>query len=364
MLLIFLPIAFFLIAIVYLNSPKFGTLPKGEDLERIEKSPNYKNGEFQNQYPTTHISEDASTTRAVLGLLFKRYPNTKPKKPIPTIKTDLQTLDKNKNLLIWFGHSSYLFQINGKRFLVDPVFSKRMSPVPFGGTAFKGTDIYTPADLPEIDYLIITHDHWDHLNYETVCALKSKVKKVICGLGVGAHLKHWKFDKNQIIELDWFETNKLEDELTLYALPARHFSGRNLWSNNKSLWMSYLIDANGYKIYMGGDSGYDDHYKKIGETFGSIDIAMLECGQYDKSWKYVHEKPQETIKAAKDLNTKHLLAVHNSKFAISRHPWNEPLKYLSIMSADKPYKLLTPKIGQKVELKKDIDTKFEVWWND
>lgn len=360
-ILFLLLLLFSLAVFVYLNLPKFGAFPSGEDLAKVEASPNYKDGKFHNLHPTKRINEDSNFFKSVGPYLFKRYPNTRPDKPIPAIKTDLKALPAAENFVVWFGHSSYLLQIDGVRFLIDPVFTENMSPLPFGGKAFEGTDIYSASDIPDIDYLIISHDHWDHLSYETVKALNEKTKKIICGLGVASHFKRWGFDKNKIIELDWFATENLQKNVALYALPARHFSGRTLKSDS-SLWMSYLVDINGYKFYIGGDSGYDDHYKKIGEKFGGVDLAFLECGQYNAAWPYVHEKPSETILAAQDLNAKYLWPVHHSKFTISIHPWNEPLKYLAGNSKGKPYRLLTPKIGQKIEIKDMANIEFEVWW--
>lgn len=345
----------------YLYTPQFGSLPTGEDLKRIEASPNYKDGRFQNLEPTTLMTTEGNSFAVMADYLMGKHPDTKPKGKIPSVKTDLQNLPRDENVLIWFGHSSYLAQINGVRILVDPVFSKRASPVPFSVVAFDGADIYAPEDMPEVDYLVISHDHWDHLDYPTVSKLQEKVGKVITGLGVGAHLRRWGFAREQVIEMDWNESQSLPNaEVT--CLPARHFSGRGL-SKDKSLWASYLFNIDGTKFYIGGDSGYGKHYKEIGDKFGGVDIAVLEDGQYDKNWSEIHERPEMVIAAANDLRAKKVLPVHNSKFTISNHPWYEPLEKLVPYIGKEPYQIMTPLIGEKIDLDNN-NQQFKLWWRE
>ena len=348
-----------LVGIAYLYTPKFGALPKGKSLERIQKSSHYKLGKFRNLEPTRQMTGDISPLSIMSDYFFGSHPDTKPKHPVPAVKTDLNNLTADKNVLIWFGHSSYFAQLHGKKFLFDPVFSKTASPVPFNVVAFDGTDIYKPEDMPQIDYLIITHDHWDHLDYPTIKKLKPTIGKVITGLGNGAHFRRWGFDEAKIIELDWNEKFSAEN-LEIYCLPARHFSGRGLTAD-KSLWASYLIKSDDYKLYAGGDSGYGLHYKEIGDKFGQIDIALLDSGQYDKNWKYIHEQPHQVIQAARDLNTKNLLPVHNSKFTISNHLWYEPLEILSGFEDKENFQILTPKIGEPVNID-SAKYRFDKWW--
>ena len=221
---------------------------------------------------------------AFWGFLFKQETDLRPEKEIPVIKTDLSKISKDENVLVWFGHSSYFIQIDGKRILVDPVFCGA-SPVSFVNKPFKGADAYKPADMPEIDYLVISHDHWDHLDYETVMQLKNRVDKVVCPLGVGEHFEYWGFEKSSLVELDWFEDTVLDKGFLLHCLPARHFSGRSLKAN-QALWASFLIETPSQKIYMGGDSGYDTHFAEIGKQYPGIDLAIfgtsgqgLECGK-------------------------------------------------------------------------------------
>lgn len=347
----------------YMRLPKFGKSPGGKHLELIQKSPNYKNGQFQNKNFTPSLSEGYSMMGELYNFLFKKYPRTTPIDKIPSVKTDLKNLPLNENVLVWFGHSSYFIQLNGKRFLVDPVFSGNASPLPNSTKSFEGTDIYTTDDMPEIDYLLISHDHYDHLDYPTIIQLKPKIKNVVCGLGVGAHFEHWKFDPAKIIEKDWNEDVTIAEDFTLHTAPARHFSGRGL-SGNKTLWMSYILQTPGLKLYLGGDSGYDTHYAEIGEKFGGFDLAILDNGQYNLAWHEIHLLPEEGLKAAKDLKTKRLLPVHSSKFKIATHPWDEPLKLITELNEKGDMlPILTPKIGEIVKLNDSTQT-FEKWWQE
>ena len=189
---------------LFLRQPSFGRLPSGERLERIRQSPNYKDGEFKNLLPTTLMTGSKSRWQTLREFLFADRNGLKPEMPIKAVTTDLKHLPEDKNLMIWFGHSSYLLQIDGKKILVDPVFHSA-SPVSFLYKPFAGTDIYKPQDMPDIDYLIISHDHWDHLDYKTVTALKNRVHKVVCPLGVGEHFERWGYEKERLVELDWME---------------------------------------------------------------------------------------------------------------------------------------------------------------
>ena len=206
--------------LVFLNSPKFGSQPKATRKARVQQSPNYRDGQFQNIHFTPSLAEGVSMTKVMGEFFFKKRERSKPALPLPTQKTDLKALRPEENVLVWFGHSSYFMQIDGKTFLADPVFSGHASPAPATTRAFKGSDVYTPDDIPEIDYLFITHDHWDHLDYQTVLALKPKIKTIITGLGVGQHFERWGFDTNKIIEKDWNETADLAPEFI--SIPRRH----------------------------------------------------------------------------------------------------------------------------------------------
>lgn len=345
--------------LIFLNQPEFGKQPSGKRLERIKKSPHYKNGSFQNITPTQQLTTEESRASLLLGFAFRKTEKLRPDAALPAYKTNLKELNKNTNLLVWFGHSSYLLQMGGKRFLIDPVFVFA-SPVSFLNKPFNGTAIYQPQDMPNVDYLIITHDHWDHLDYKTITYLKDKTGKVITGLGVGAHLEHWGFQPEKIIELDWNEEADLADGLKVFGLPARHFSGRGLKSN-QTIWSSFLLQSPTEKIYIGGDSGYDTLFANIGNRFPGIDLAILENGQYDKDWKYIHLMPEFLGQAAKDLKAKKILTVHHSKFALARHAWDEPLQTAMNLIHNDSLDVLMPMIGEVVYYN-DTTKAVKKWW--
>ncbi len=353
-----------LIAVVavyfFLHQLKFGKAPAGERLALIKQSPNYKNGKFQNIHFTPMLTEGYSMATVTFNFTFKKFPRQKPKDIIPSVKTDLLNFPIDSDVLVWFGHSSFFIQAEGKRFLIDPVFSGNASPVPNSNKSFPGTDIYTAADIPAIDYLLITHDHYDHLDYETIIALKDKIQTVICGLGVGAHFDHWGFDKNIVIEKDWNESMPLGNGITIHTASARHFSGRSFTRNN-TLWLSFILQTPGMKIFIGGDSGYDTHFAELGERFGGFDLAILDNGQYNVAWQAIHLLPRETLKAALELNAKRLLPAHSSKFALAQHPWDEPLVNITALNKSFNIPLVTPMIGELVNLK-DEDQQFKQWW--
>lgn len=306
------------------------------------------------------MTEGHSIAGVTYSFLFKKEPRRKPLDSIPSVKTDLLHLPKDQNVLVWFGHSSYFIQLDGKRMLVDPVFSGNASPVRGTNKSFKGSDIYTTADLPGIDYLFITHDHYDHLDYETVVAIKDRIGKVICGLGVGSHLEYWGYAPDKIVELDWNDSVELGDGFTIYATPARHFSGRSFTRNN-TLWVSFVLKSPGKKLFLGGDSGFDKHFADIGNRFGPFDLAILENGQYDEAWRYIHSRPEETLMAAIDLKAKRMFPVHSGKFKMGNHAWDEPLTKISELNKMYKVPLVTPRIGEPVNLD-DTTQSFKEWW--
>ena len=344
---------------LFLHQEKFGALPEGKRLERILRSPHQKGGVFQNLEATPTMTSNRGQVGSLVDFLFTKHPRTVPKDSIPSVKSDLKSLGKERDLVVWFGHSSYLLQLGGTRILVDPVFSGHSSPFPFGFGAFPGSDRYRVPDMPPIDVLVITHDHWDHLDWATVKALRSQVGKVVCGLGVGAHLERWGFDTSKIAELDWGDSLELPGGIELTALPARHFSGRGLHPN-RSLWCSYALRSAGRRVFLGGDGGYGTHLAAIGREHGPFDLAILEQGQYDSAWRYIHMLPPQLAPAMRDLRAARLMPVHNSKFSISNHPWNDPLEHLEASAREGGFSLLTPRIGEVAFL--DDTAAKASWW--
>jgi L-ascorbate metabolism protein UlaG (beta-lactamase superfamily) len=350
----------FVTACAIVNQARFGNLPQGDQLEPIQESPNYRDGEFKNLIPTPQFSKDVGTFSIILSGIFTKTERLSPAVPIPAMKTDLKPLSRQEDTVVWLGHSSWFIQVAGKRILIDPVFSGYASPFSFMVKAFDGTSIYKAGDMPEIDCLLISHDHWDHLDYETVVALRSKVKQVVCPLGVGAYLESWGYPKQKIREGDWYSRVPLGNDVTVHVLPARHYSGR-LFKKNQTLWAGFAIKTPDRKIFYSGDTGYGPHFPKIGKLFKGFDLALLDCGQYDPRWAYIHMTPEEAARAAEDLGTKALIPAHAGRFAIANHPWDEPFKRMTTASQGKPFGLLTPIIGEPVALDGQV-TRFSHWW--
>lgn len=358
MLLIGLCVVLPVVAYFLWNLNALGKEPGGERRERIQKSPHFREGAFQNIEPTEMILKDASYTRMLIDFMNKPK-NVQPSKPLPSRKTGLNTLVDTVPAIVWFGHSSYLIRYQGKSLLIDPVLSGYAAPVSFTGKAFPGTDIYTPEEFGEIDVVILTHDHYDHLDYESILKLKSQVKKFICPLGVGEHLEYWGVEAGKIVEKDWWEPVSLWDTDTLICTPARHFSGRKI-TRNQSLWCSWVLKLGGYSFFLGGDSGYDAQFRKIGTSYGPFDLVFLESGQYGNDWPYIHMTPEETVQAALDLQAAVLMPVHWGKFALAMHPWTEPIERLHAEAGRKSLKICTPMIGEAFFAGKNYPD--QPWW--
>lgn len=353
-------IGIILLLLIYVGAKTWvavGKLPTGERLERVKQSSHYNGKEFVNTIETREVTAEDGTLKAWWNFLFKKVKDLNPSSPIPSEKMDLKNIGREEEIVVWLGHSSVFIQTNGKRYLFDPVLESGL-PVSLYMNAYKGSNTYHAEDIPEVDYLIITHNHFDHLDYPTVKKMKDKVKNVVCALGIGESFEYWGYDKEKIHDLDWGESIQVDETTKLYCLPARHFSGR-LYGNNKTFWTSYMI-AGEKNIYVTGDSGYDEHYKEVKEQFPEIDLAIMENGQYDKDWKDIHTMPEELVKELETLQPKKVLTYHNSKFTLGKHAWYEPLELIYKASQGKPYKLLTPKIGEKVQL--DHDQTFSTWW--
>ena len=360
MLIAILIIALLIVSVyIFLHQAQFGKISTGQRLDRIKASPNYKDGKFQNLSITPDLTEGVNYFQVLKEVVFNKSKSVRPPSVLPSTKTDILNLSPTEDVLVWFGHSSYFIQVDGKKILVDPIFSGRSSPVKFTTRSYKGSDIYSTDDIPDIDYLFISHDHWDHLDYETITKLKPKIRKVITGLGVGAHLEHWGYPKDVIIECDWNEEVELDAGFKVNIAPARHFSGRGL-KRNQVLWVSFVLSTPCMRMYFGGDSGYDTHFKTIGESFGPIDLAILECGQYDSHWKYIHMHPEQIVQAAIDLKAKMLLPVHWAKFALAKHAWDEPITRVTEECEKRSVPVLHPMIGEAIYLQSI--KQCTAWW--
>lgn len=344
--------------VIIFHLPQFGKNPTGERLARIEKSPHYQNGEFQNLDPVPNHTSFSKFFEILYKNFFVEHKDKTPLKKIPAVKTDLKNLKDNS--LVWLGHSSYFLKIEGKNILIDPVFNPA-SPFSLMVKPFPAEYEYSHADLPDIDLLIITHDHYDHLDYELMKTLKPKIKKILTSLGVGSHFEHWGFDNQIITELDWYENTTFET-MKFTAVPTRHFSGRSL-VRNKTLWACFMLEMNDLTLLIGSDSGYGSQISDIAKKFPKIDLALLENGQYNEDWRNIHFLPADLLKTIRELNPQRVFSGHHSKFSLARHPWYEPLEGIWEASQKEKFNLATPKIGEILDLK-NPEQKFEKWWRD
>lgn len=343
---------------LFMRQKFLGKNPFGNRLNKILKSFHYKNDSFQNLSPTDVMRKEASYFKLIQNM-FNRPKDTKPLIMLPSVRTNLKNLQADNPTVVWFGHSSYFIKSKNATILIDPVFSGSVSPFGSFGKSFNGSDVYKVSDFPEIDMLFLSHDHYDHLDYKTVVEFIPKVKKFYVSLGVGSHLEYWGVDPANIVELDWWDKHSVAEDIEIVAAPARHFSGRSL-TRGKTLWSAFIVNMHGYRLFLGGDSGYDTHFKEIGDKYGPFDIAMLENGQYGEDWPNIHMFPEQTVQAAIDLKAKLLLPVHWAKFVLANHPWHEPIERLVPAAQALNQPVTTPKIGEPVVLGEKHPDK--VWW--
>jgi L-ascorbate metabolism protein UlaG (beta-lactamase superfamily) len=287
---------------------------------------------------------------------------TVPIDPIPVRRLDpaaLEALDPAAVHIIRLGHSSHLLKLRGRYWLIDPVFGERASPLSFAGPKRFHAPPITLQELPAIDGLILSHDHYDHLDVPTIEALRDRVARYFVPLGVGARLQGMGVAAERIQEFDWWQS-QAAGSVTLTATPAQHFSGRTLWDRNRTLWASWVIESGAARIYYSGDSGYFDGFKDIGERFGGFDIALMENGAYDSFWPSVHLTPEETVQAYGDLRARLLYLVHNSTFDLAFHTWREPLERVAALTEQRNIALATPEIGEVLTLGRPRENKQ--WW--
>ena len=360
-----------------------GELPEGERLSRIEQSPHYRDGAFVNEESTSVNTSESSTLANWWNFLFANPPRLRPSVPLSRAPLDVAALkNETADFVIWMGHSSLFVQTGGRRILVDPVFAGFAAPLSLFNQAFDGPLPYSIEDFIKLglDLVLITHDHYDHLEMQTIKALADTDVTFVVPLGIGQHLESWGVRPEQILEGDWgesfelfahsgaetpaaaaAETEHTNGPLKVSLVTARHFSGRFLTAD-KTLWAGFVLTcADGSQIYISGDSGYGRHFKEIAAAFPRIKLALIECGQYNPNWSLIHMSPEETAKAVDDLQAPQAIALHSGRFALSLHPWDEPYLRLDKAAAQYSFELLTPRMDELVYLD-GREQHFERWW--
>ncbi len=343
-------------------SPQFGGNASDQQKALYVKSSNYYQGKFKNQIPVQMDMSLSDMRKSLVGY-FNPSANTIPEKAIKVEKIDSVGIVNytDKSRLIWFGHSTFLLQMDGNKILIDPMFGKVAAPHSMLGTNRFSKELPIEIDkLPTIDAVLISHDHYDHLDYESIKKLKHKVSKFYVPLGVGAHLIEWGIAEQNIVELDWWEEAEFNN-LTFTCTPAQHFSGRGLTDRFNTLWSSWVIHSKTEKIFFSGDSGYGPHFKEIGDTYGPFDFAMMECGQYNELWSDIHMFPEETVQAAIDVRANKVMPIHWGAFKLSLHSWTDPVERASSSAKELNVNLVIPKIGENIPI--SSNSNFDsTWW--
>ncbi|GAB3226670.1 MBL fold metallo-hydrolase [Hymenobacter seoulensis] len=344
-------------------SPQFGGKPTKAQRAAYAKTGHYLDGEFQNLVPTT-LMTGGSTLGSLWRFVFGKTPNSKPAAPLPMQMLDSLTITQKPADMVrvtWFGHSASLVEIAGKNILLDPMLGMEMGPISWITPNRYNPHVPIRAEqLPAIDAVLISHDHYDHLDYQTIRKLKDKTAHFFVPLGVGAHLLAWGVAPERVQELDWNQEVQLPG-LTIVSTPARHFSGRGLTNRNSTSWSSWVIKSADKRLFYSGDGGYGPHFQTIGQQHGPFDLALLECGQYDANWAQIHMLPEQTVQAARDVQARVFMPVHWAAFTEAHHAWNDPVKRASAEASRLGQVITTPRLGQSIILGAG-PLPQEQWW--
>jgi L-ascorbate metabolism protein UlaG (beta-lactamase superfamily) len=298
--------------------------------------------------------------RMMWKFMFDKPAYTRPRGKVPVDVLRRAALEAAPDRTLWrLGHSTLLLKLRGDFFLTDPVFAMRASPVWFAGPKrFHKTPI-SIKNLPPIRAVILSHDHYDHLDKQAIRRLSKKTAHFVVPRGVGAILTGWGVDAAKVREREWWQ-HTMVDGLRLTLTPTQHFSGRSLWNRNQTLFGSWVIEDEDFRLFYGGDSGYFEGFREIGARFGGFDVTLIENGAYNVRWPVVHMQPEETVQAHRDLRGEWLLPIHNGTFDLALHPWTEPMERIQALAAAEGIRVATPRFGQPVRL--DAMTTGECWW--
>ena len=355
LLVLMVLLAIAIVAFLYL-APTFGANPSGESLERVKASPNYRDDQFVNLQPMQLSTRDPSEPMDVATYFFPPE-NKNPNAPLPSVEFDSNKLVNET--FAWLGHSSIIFKTDSMVVLADPVFN-RASPVPLVGNPFPMQSSPMVTALPDIDVVVISHDHYDHLDHRAIADLQATTGHFLVPLGIGAHLRRWGVPEGKITELDWYQSNTINN--TKFTLtPARHFSGRGLTNRYKTLWGSWVINSPQLNVFFSGDTGYFDELAKIGNDYGPFDIAFLENGAYSLDWTQVHMMPEESVQAAIDLQSNVYFPIHWGKFDLAQHIWKDPIIRATKKAESLDVTITTPVVGEVFSLDK---LPQQQWWTN
>lgn len=336
--------------------PAFGGTTKRHIKER---SRNISGGKFVNQIDTP-MTMNIKSIVSLLQDQLKTHPHRKPSERIQSKRLNLSNITASEPHITWFGHSTFLLALSGKTILLDPIFSNAASPIQALGPKRFSDLPATINDLPHIDAVVISHDHYDHLDYHSIQQLSAKTSRFFVPIGLAAHLQKWGVGPDAITELDWWDEAKFDD-ITFACTPSRHFSGRTLTDRFATLWASWVIKSDDASVYFSGDSGYGPHFKEIGTKYGPFNLTLLECGQYDRHWPNIHMTPEQTMQAHLDLKGKRMIPMHWGTFALALHDWTDSIERVTAAGQNTDARILTPQIGETIAFT-SVQPPLEKWW--
>ncbi len=338
----------------------FGGRLKGARLERARRSPEFADGKFRNLEPSRMMS---GSYREMFRRQFFGDEVRHPTKPVPVVArsaSDYANPPASGLRATWIGWSSVLIEIDGKRVLTDPIWSERCSPSTLVGPKRFHAPPIALANLPHIDAVVISHDHYDHLDMPTVEFLAKRGTHFAVPLGIGAHLERWGIAAAQIHELDWNETFD-SDGLALTATPARHYSGRDPRHQRETLWASWVVKGPQHRFFFSGDSGYSAQFRTTGATHGPFDLALIKIGASDPSWVEIHMSPEQAVQTALDVRARVMLPVHWATFNLGFHAWSDPIEQALAAASEAGVTLATPRPGEYFEPAAALPR--DAWWN-
>ena len=343
-------------------SPVFGAKASDQDRQAYSARSSLYDGKiFSNEREVSVMQEGAPRE----GETVLAQKEATPKGEIPMespAPIPAQDLAQEQLTVTWLGHSSLLVQMHGMNVLIDPVFSQRTSPVRFAGPKRFSAPPIDAEHMPEIDLLLLSHDHYDHMDMETILALDDKVGQYVVPLGLENHLARWGIDGDRVQTMAWWEQLEI-DGLTIGCTPAQHFSGRGLNDRFETLWASWVLKDEHHQIFESGDTGYGPHFQEIYEVYGAFDLVMLDCAQYSVRWAAVHMFPEQSYTAAQELHASYVMPIHWATVSMSDHPWDDPAQRMEAAAQGGDITLVTPRMGQTMTA--DAFDKFqERWWKD
>jgi L-ascorbate metabolism protein UlaG (beta-lactamase superfamily) len=345
--------------------PAFGGTPTTEQKETYQELNNYVDGNFVNDIPT-RVFVKPSDTPSKSNASASEVKDRDPAGPIPVSAIDWNQINSENDSLTWLGHSAFLLSVDNKKLLIDPMLSPVASPVSLLGiNRYEYSEdimLHLIDEMPPIDAVFITHDHYDHLDHQSIVKLNSKASHFFVPLGCSAHLIRWGIPEERITELNWWEETEYQG-LTVALTPSRHGSGRDPFNIDATLWGGWVILGNKTRIYTSGDGGYGPHFKEIGDKYGPFDVTLIEGAQYDRNWPDIHMAPEQAVQADLDVNGETMMLMHWGAFTLANHAWNEPIERALKEANEREVNMIAPQIGETVLLDSELQIPPTAWWD-